>query len=232
MPKLRFFGHSACEVVDGDTRILIDPFISGNPLATVKADDLNPTAILLSHAHGDHLGDAISIAKRTKAQVVGIFEVAQWCGQQGCENTHGMSIGGAFQLPWGWVKLTQAWHGSTFIDEQGQFHTLGTPAGLLLRTQSRGPLLYHAGDTGLFGDMALIGRHGIDLALLPIGDNFTMGPDDALEAVKLLQPKTVVPIHYNTFPPIRQDAHAWAKRVEAETSAKCVVLDPGGELEY
>lgn len=230
MPKLRFFGHSACEVVDGDSHILIDPFLSGNPVATVKPEELNPTAILLSHAHGDHLGDSIAIAKRSGAQVVGIFEVATWCQQQGCENTHGMSIGGGFQFPWGWVKLTQAWHGSTFIDEQGTFHTLGTPAGLLLCTG--GKLLYHAGDTGLFGDMALIGRHGIDLALLPIGDNFTMGPDDALEAVKLLQPKQVVPIHYNTYPPIRQDAHAWAKRVEAETSARCTVLEPDGELEY
>ena len=119
---------------------------------------------------------------------------------------------------------------STYIDDSGAFHTLGTPAGILLRLGDR--LLYHAGDTGLFGDMALIGRQGIDLALLPIGDNFTMGPDDALEAVKLLNPKTVVPIHYNTFPPIRQDPHAWGNRVEAETSARCVVLAPGGEIEF
>ncbi len=180
MPTLRFFGHSACEVVDGEHRIVIDPYLTGNPLASIRPEELSPTAILLSHAHSDHLGDAIQIARRSGAPVVGIFELATWCQQHGCE-AHGMSIGGAFTFPWGWVKLTQAWHGSTFIDEQGAFHTLGTPAGLLLRTGER--LLYHAGDTGLFGDMALIGRHGIDLALLPIGDNFTMGPDDALEAV-------------------------------------------------
>jgi L-ascorbate metabolism protein UlaG (beta-lactamase superfamily) len=230
MPKLRFFGHSACEVVDGDTHVLIDPFLSANPLASVKPEELRPTAILLSHAHNDHLGDAIDIAKKTGAEIVAIFEIAMWCQQHGCQKTHGLSIGGGVQLPWGWVKLTQAWHGSTFIDEKGNFHPLGMPAGLLLRVG--GKLLYHAGDTGLFGDMALIGRHGIDLALLPIGDHFTMGPDDALEAVKLLQPKQVVPIHYNTFPPIQQDAHAWAKRVEAETSARCVVLGPGETLEY
>jgi L-ascorbate metabolism protein UlaG (beta-lactamase superfamily) len=141
-----------------------------------------------------------------------------------------MSIGGAHQFPWGWVKLTQAWHGSTYIDEHGTMHTLGTPAGLLLRLGDR--LLYHAGDTGLFGDMTLIGRHGIDVALLPIGDNFTMGPDDALEAVRLLKPRTVVPIHYNTFPVIAQDAHAWAKRVDTETDSRCVVLEPGQTLDY
>jgi L-ascorbate metabolism protein UlaG (beta-lactamase superfamily) len=229
MPSLRFLGHSACEVIDGETRILIVPFLTGNPLAAAQPDELNPTAILVSHAHNDHMGDALAIAKRTGAQVVAIFEIATWFQQQGVE-AHGMSIGGGHAFPWGWVKLTPAWHGSTLVDEQGQFHTLGTPAGFLLRLGGR--MLYHAGDTGLFGDMALVGRARIDLALLPIGDNFTMGPDDALEAVKLLQPKTVVPIHYNTFPVIQQDPHAWAARVEAEAGARCVVVEPGGSLEF
>lgn len=229
MPALRFLGHSAVQVTDGDAAILIDPFLTGNGLAPVTAEEVTATAILLSHAHNDHLGDAVRIARRTGALVVGIYEVAAYLGQQGLE-AHGMSIGGGHQFPWGWVKLTPAWHGSTFQDENGQLITLGTPAGILLRTG--GSLLYHAGDTGLFGDMALIGRHGIDLALLPIGDNFTMGPDDALEAVKMLQPKTVVPIHYNTFPVIHQDPQAWKARVEAETGARCVVLNPGETLEY
>lgn len=229
MPGLRFLGHSACEVVEGDTRILIDPFLTGNPAAAAKADELDATAILLTHAHNDHLGDALAIAKRCDAPIVAIFELATWCQQQGAKS-HGMSIGGAHSFPWGWVKLTQAWHGSTYIDEQGQFHTLGTPTGILLRVGDR--LLYHAGDTGLFGDMSLIGRHGIDLALLPIGDNFTMGPDDALEAVRLLKPKAVVPIHYDTFPVIQQDAEAWARQVEAETSARCVVMQPGETIEF
>jgi L-ascorbate metabolism protein UlaG (beta-lactamase superfamily) len=229
MPTLRFLGHSACEVRDGETRILIDPFLTGNPVAAAAAEELSPTAILVTHAHNDHMGDTLAIAKRAGALVVGIYEVATWFGQQGVE-AHGMSIGGGYSFPWGWVKMTPAWHGSTYQDEEGNFHALGTPAGFLLRLGDR--LLYHAGDTGLFGDMALIGRQGIDLALLPIGDNFTMGPDDALEAVKLLRPKAVVPMHYNTFPPIRQDPHAWAERVEAETEARCVVLDPGGSIEY
>lgn len=229
MPTVRFLGHSTCEVIEGETRIVIDPFLNGNPVAAAKPEELEPTAILLSHAHNDHMGDALSIAKRTGAPVVGIFELATWFQKQGVE-AHGMSIGGAHQFPWGWVKLTQAWHGSTFVDEQGQMHPLGTPAGLLLRLGDR--LLYHAGDTGLFGDMALIGRHGIDVALLPIGDNFTMGPEDALEAVRLLKARTVIPIHYNTFPVIQQDVLAWAKQVEAETESRCVVLEPGKSLDY
>lgn len=229
MPSVRFLGHSACEVTDGSTRILIDPFLTGSPLAAAKPEELQPTAILLSHAHNDHMGDALSIAKRTRATVVAIYEIAAWFGKHAVES-HGMSIGGAHQFPWGWVKLTPAWHGSTYADENGDFITLGTPAGLLLRLG--GKLLYHAGDTGLFGDMALVGRHGVDLALLPIGDNFTMGPDDALEAVRLIRPNHVVPIHYDTFPVIRQDAGAWVRQVTAETGVKATVLEPGQTVDY
>jgi L-ascorbate metabolism protein UlaG (beta-lactamase superfamily) len=229
MPTLRFLGHSACEVTHAETCILIDPFLTGNPVAAVSADELSPTAILLSHAHNDHMGDALSIAKRTGATVVAIFEIATWFQQQGVE-AHGMSIGGGHEFPWGWVKLTPAWHGSTYVDDQGTLLTLGMPAGMLLRLG--GKVAYHAGDTGLFGDMALIGRHDIDLALLPIGDNFTMGPDDALEAARLINPRRVVPIHYNTFPVIQQDADAWKERVEKETTVRCTVLEPGQRLEY
>lgn len=229
MPSLRFLGHSAVQVRDGDQKVLIDPFLTGNGLAPVSAAEVEATAIVLTHAHNDHLGDSVAIARRTGAEIVAIYEIAAWMGQQGLQ-AHGMSIGGGFNFPWGWVKLTPAWHGSTYQDEKGHFITLGTPAGVLLRMG--GSLLYHAGDTALFSDMSLIGRHGVDLALFPIGDNFTMGPDDALEAVKLIRPKVVVPIHYNTFPVIQQDAAAWKARVEAETGARCVVLQPGEVLDY
>ncbi len=230
MPTLRFFGHSACEVVHGDTRVLLDPFLSGSGIGCVDPESLQPTAILITHGHGDHIGDAVSIAKRTGAPVVGMYEVVSHLQSQGCPEGHGMNLGGAHQFDWGWVKLTPAWHSGGYQDAEGNYTYLGTPAGILLRLGDR--LLYHAGDTALFSDMALIGRHGIDLALLPIGDNFTMGPDDALEAVRLLKPKRVVPIHYNTFPVIQQDADAWARRVEAETGVPCTVLAPGGEIEF
>jgi L-ascorbate metabolism protein UlaG (beta-lactamase superfamily) len=228
MPRVTFLGHSCCTVqADGHT-VLIDPFLTGNPLAAARPDQIDPTAILVSHGHNDHIGDAIDIARRTGATVVANFEIATWCQQAGV-NAHPMHIGGAHTFGWGWVKLTPAWHGSTLIDDQG-FHTLGTPTGFLLRMGGR--TVYHSGDTALFGDMALIGRrHPIDLALLPIGDNFTMGPEDALEAIRLLQPRRVVPIHYNTFDVIAQDPRAFARQVAAETKAECVVLAPGESVE-
>ena len=229
MPSLRFLGHAAAQITAGEATILIDPFLTGNPLAAARAEELDATAVILTHAHNDHMGDAAAIAKRTGAQVVATYEIATFLGNQGLD-THGMSIGGGHTFRWGWVKLTPAWHGSTYQDDQGHFITLGMPAGILLRMDGR--ILYHAGDTGLFGDMELIGRAGIDVALLPIGDNFTMGPDDALEAVRLVKPRVVVPIHYNTFPVIQQDPHAWKARVESETGAICVVLEPGRTLEY
>jgi L-ascorbate metabolism protein UlaG (beta-lactamase superfamily) len=228
MPVLTFLGHAACEVRDGETSILIDPFLTGNPVAAAAPDAFSPTAILVTHGHNDHVGDAIPIAKRSGATVVSTFEIANFLGQKGAK-THGMHLGGAHTFPWGWVKLTPAWHGSSYSDESGT-HPLGLPAGVLLRLGNR--LLYHAGDTALYSDMQLTGRQGIHLALIPIGDNFTMGPDDALEAVKFLRPEIVVPIHYNTFDLIRQDVAAFARRVEQETGSRCAVLQPGERVEY
>jgi L-ascorbate metabolism protein UlaG (beta-lactamase superfamily) len=229
MPTARFLGHSCFEIRNASSSILIDPFLTGNPKAAVSANSVNPTAILVTHAHNDHLGDAIAIAQRTGAVIVSCYEIATFCEQKGAKS-HGMALGGAHAFDWGWVKLTLAFHGSTYIDDAG-FHTLGNPAGVLLRVG--GKMLYHAGDTALFGDMALLGRlNKIDLALLPIGDNFTMGPADALEAVKMLQPATVVPMHYNTFDLIAQDPRQFAERVHAETAARCVVLEPGGSVEF
>jgi L-ascorbate metabolism protein UlaG (beta-lactamase superfamily) len=223
--KVTWYGHGTMGVETGGYKVLIDPYFTENPAASAKAEELNPDFILVSHGHFDHVGDAAAIAKRTGALLIATVEVASWFSKQGVKKTHGQQIGGGYQHPFGYLKLTQAFHGSSLPD--GSYG--GMPAGFLLTT-SEGPRLYFACDTGLFGDMALYGDEGIDLAMLPIGDNFTMGPDDALRAVKLLRPKHVVPVHYNTWPPIKQDAQAWAARVNAETSAAVHVLKPGESL--
>jgi len=180
--------------------------------------------VLVSHGHDDHLGDALKIAQRTGATVIANFEVANYCQKHGC-TVHSMHIGGGFDFPFGRVKLTIAHHGSALPD--GSYG--GNPAGFLLTTPDD-KKIYIAGDTGLFGDMQLIGDEGLDLAILPIGDNYTMGPDDALRAVKLLRPKLVVPVHYNTWDLIAQDPQAWKERVEAETETRVHVLKPGESL--
>jgi L-ascorbate metabolism protein UlaG (beta-lactamase superfamily) len=223
--KLSWFSH-ACFLIEADqTTILTDPFVTDNPLSPVKADDVEADFILVSHGHGDHVGDTINIAKRTGATVVSNFEIQNWLTGQGIEKAHPLHIGGGFDFDWGRVKLTIAHHGSALPD--GSYG--GNPCGFLLTIQDK--KIYHACDTGLFYDMKLIGEEGIDLAILPIGDNFTMGPDDALRAVKLIEPKQVVPIHYDTFDIIKQDPHAWAIRVEQETSANVAVMKPGDTLE-
>ena len=227
MPTLRYFGHAACEITHGGHTVLIDPFITGNDLAPVQADDLAADFILVTHGHGDHLGDAIPIAKRTGATIVAPFELAHYCAKHGAE-VHPMHIGGAHEFPFGRVKLTQALHGSAVTD--GEVIYTGNPCGFVVTMG--GKALYHAGDTGLFGDMALIGRlDALAVALLPIGDNFTMGAADAVEAAKLLRPAIVVPMHYDTFPVIQADVAAFRARVEAETSATCRILKPGETLD-
>ncbi len=223
--KFTWFGHATLGIETGKYKILIDPFFSGNPAASTSADRVKADFILVSHGHGDHVGDTVGIAKRTHAKVISNFEIATWLGKQGVD-AHGQHIGGGYQHPFGYLKLTQALHGSGLPD--GTYG--GNPAGFLLTTKD-GQKIYMACDTGLFGDMRLIGEEGIDLAVIPIGDNFTMGPDDALRAVKLLTPKHVVPVHYDTWDLIGQDAKAWAKRVETETNAKVHVLKPGQSLE-
>jgi len=223
--KLHWYSH-ACFLIEVDgTKILTDPFISGNALAPVQADEIETSYILVSHGHGDHLGDTVGIAKRTGATVISNFEIQNWLVGQGVENVHPQHIGGGFDYPWGRVKLTIAQHGSAMPD--GSYG--GNPCGFLLYIQDK--KIYHACDTGLFYDMKLIGDEGIDLAILPIGDNFTMGPDDALRAVKLIEPNQVIPIHYNTFDVIKQDPVAWADRVTKETSTKATVMSPGDCIE-
>ena len=225
MPKITWFGHSVIQVESAAATLLIDPFLTGNPKAPVKAADVSADVILVSHGHGDHLGDTVALAKRTGATVICNFEIAGWLGKQGVAKVHPMHIGGSSRQAWGTVKLTQALHGSGLPD--GSYG--GNPCGFLLTVE--GKKIYHACDTGLFLDMQLIGEEGLDLAILPIGDNFTMGPDDALRAVKLLKPRQVLPIHYDTFDLIRQDPAAWRVRVEKESGARVAVLQPGESLQ-
>jgi len=223
--KVTWYGHACIGLEVGQQRLLVDPFLTGNPAAATAADALTPTAILVSHGHGDHVGDSLKIARRTGAMVISNFEICNWFQSQGHDNVHPQHIGGGFHYPFGYLKLTIAHHGSALPD--GSYG--GNPCGFLLTTEE-GKRIYLACDTGLFYDMKLIGEGGLSLAVLPIGDNFTMGPDDALRAVQLLQPALVVPVHYNTFELIQQDPHAWAERVQAETDTQAVVLKPGESL--
>jgi L-ascorbate metabolism protein UlaG (beta-lactamase superfamily) len=223
--ELTYHSHACFTITVGDTKLLTDPFLTGNELADVSADEVEADYILVSHGHGDHVGDTVPIAQRTGAMTISNFEIYGWLQAQGVENGHPLHIGGGHDFPFGRVKLTIAHHGSALPD--GSYG--GNPAGFLLTLE--GKKIYHACDTGLFYDMKLIGEEGLDVAILPIGDNFTMGPDDALRAVKLLEPKAVIPIHYDTFDVIRQDPNSFAARVEAETPAKCVVLRPGESLQ-
>jgi L-ascorbate metabolism protein UlaG (beta-lactamase superfamily) len=219
--KLTWYGHATLGLETGGYKLLIDPYFSGNPAAPVSADKVQADYILVTHGHGDHVGDTVQIAKRTGAMAISNFEISSWLDKQGV-TTHGQHLGGGFKHPFGYLKLTLALHGSALPD--GSYG--GNPAGFLLTTNV-GEKVYLAGDTGLFGDMRLIGDEGIDLAVIPIGDNFTMGPEDALRAVKLIRPKHVIPIHYNTWDLISQDANSWASRVQSETGAQVHVLKPG-----
>ena len=222
--KLRYIGHSAVQLQAGGHEIVIDPFVSSNPRATIGIHELEPSHIIITHAHGDHWGDAPEIARRSGATIVSSAEIAGYASQLGIKS-HGMNVGGRHEFGFGAVTFTQAFHSSSFDD--GTYG--GMPMGVVI--EMGGLRVYHAGDTALFSDMRLIGRHGLDVALLPIGDNFTMGPADALEAVKLLAPKLVIPIHFGTFPVIAQDADAFKVAVEEKTAARCVLLEPGESLE-
>jgi L-ascorbate metabolism protein UlaG (beta-lactamase superfamily) len=220
--SITWLGHSAFFLdIDGHP-LLFDPFLTNNPLAAASADEVDAELILLSHAHGDHLGDTVDIARRTGAKVVSNAEIANWMTRNGV-NAHAQNTGGSYNHGFVTVKQTIAFHSSSFPD--GSYG--GDPNGFIVTTTS-GVRLYFAGDTALFSDMQLIGDERLDVAILPIGDNFTMGPDDALKAVNLLRPRIVIPMHYNTFPAITVDASGWANRVNSVTNATPVVLDPGG----
>jgi len=224
--QITWLGHASFSIYTAGISLLVDPFFKYNPTASGSADDISADFILVTHGHGDHLGDTLSIAKRTGATVICNAEIGDWLKKKDVK-VHSQHLGGGFHHPFGYVKLTFALHGSALPDGSCG----GNPAGFLITLKEGGKKIYLAGDTGLFGDMRLIGEEGIDLAALPIGDNFTMGPADALRGVKFIQPKVVIPIHYNTFPLIQQDAQAWAKEVESQTSTKVRVLAPGESIE-
>ncbi len=221
MATLTFYGHSAWGFKANGTTILMDPFFTGNTQSPVAAREVAASYIILTHAHGDHYGDTVEIAKRTGATLISNFEIVNYCQKQGVANAHPLHLGGGYAFPFGRVKLTVAHHGSSFPD--GTYG--GAPAGVVLEVE--GKRVYNAGDTALFSDMSLIGAGGLDVALVPIGDNFTMGPEDAAQAAKLLRARTVIPMHYNTWPVIAQDPEAFKRRVETSTDSHVVILKPG-----
>ena len=220
--EIRFLGQAAFELTDGETTVLIDPFLTGNPKAAATAEEVSADAILLTHGHGDHLGDTVAIAKRTGAEVVAIVEIAGELSAEGLEKVHNPNLGGTVTFDWGSVKLVPAWHSS--VTPKG---TASTPAGLIVRFG--GKTIYHLGDTDLFSDLELISRRAgeIDIALICIGGHFTMDRFDAVEAAKLIGAREVIPCHYDTFPVIETDVQAFKADVETDTSSQVVVLAPG-----
>jgi len=227
MAKLTYYGHSTCALVTDDgTRLVIDPFFDDNPACHVAAADVEADYVLVSHGHGDHFSDCIPIARRTGATVISSFEVVSFCRENGVKNGHGMNVGGGYDFPFGRVKLTPAVHtGSVAGDQQGA-HASGCTGFLI---EFNGKRVYYAGDTALTMDLTLL-KGQVDIALLPIGDNFTMGPDDAVRAVEMIEPKVIIPIHYNTWPVIAQDPQVFKAKVGDRAVVE--VLESGSSYEF
>ncbi len=235
--QIKFHGHACFELSDGQATVLVDPFLKpNNPSAVHTADEVDATHVLLTHGHADHIADAVGVCKRTGAAAVAVVELASWLDEQGVEETFDPNLGGTVEFEWGWVKLVQAFHTSTapgsveapFSPTSGT--VIGMPAGLVINIG--GKTIYHAGDTCLFGDMQLIAlRTPVDIAILPIGGHYTMDRHDAAYAAGLVGAGTVIPCHFDTFPPIETDAEAFKTDVEAQSSSEVVVLAPGESYE-
>jgi len=231
--EIKFHGQSCFELRDGEATLLVDPFLKpNNPAAVATAEEVDPTQIAISHGHVDHIADAVGVATRTGAECVAIVEIANWLQEQGVEKVHDPNLGGTVVFDWGWVKLVPAWHTSTIAGSEEAPYSptpgtvTGTPAGLVISIG--GVTIYHAGDTCLFGDMKLIAeRNPVDIALLPIGGHYTMDRHDAVAAAELIGAGTVIPMHYDTFPPIETDSAAFKADVESQTSSRVVLLKPG-----
>ncbi len=227
--SLIWYGHGTWGLESEGKLVVLDPFFTGNPAATVSADEVNPSTILITHAHVDHIGDSVEMANRTGAKVVTTVEIASWLNSQGVENAVGGNFGGTIAFEGGSAKIVPAWHSSSYTDADGNVVAVGIPAGLVVRFG--GKTIYFAGDTCLFGDMALIGEEGLDVAVLPIGDHFTMGPADAVRSAKLLNAKAVVPGHFNTFPLVEQDGEAFISEIDKQTNSRGILLKPGESTE-
>lgn len=219
---IKWYGHGTYGLDVGSHRIVVDPFFApDNPVAPVSADEVEAHYILQTHGHGDHISDTVALAKRTGALVIGNFEICNWISAQGHEETHGMNIGGGYQFPFGRVDMTLALHSSGLPD--GAYG--GNPGGFVVSADNR--KVYFAGDTAVFSDMSLIGDMGLDVAVLPIGDNFTMNAKSSIKAIEFLRPRVVIPGHYDTWPVVAQDAEEWEKRVREDTDAQPIVLAVG-----
>jgi L-ascorbate metabolism protein UlaG (beta-lactamase superfamily) len=231
--EIQFHGHSCFELIEGETRVLVDPFLKpNNPAAVLTGEEVEPTHIAISHGHVDHMADAVGVATRTGAECVAIVEIANWLEEQGVEKVYDPNLGGTVRFDWGWIKLVPAWHTSTIAGSAEAPYSptpgtvTGTPAGLLVNLG--GVTVYHAGDTCLFGDMKLIAeRNPVDVALLPIGGHYTMDRHDGVVAAQFIDAATVIPMHFDTFPPVETDSAAFKSEVEEKTSSNVVVLAPG-----
>jgi len=234
--EIKFHGHSCFELSEADATVLVDPFLKpNNPAAVHTAEEVEPTHIVVTHGHVDHIADAVGVATRTGAECVAIVEIANWLEEQGVEKVYDPNLGGTVRFDWGWIKLVPAWHTSTIAGSSEAPYSptpgtvTGTPAGLLINIG--GKTVYHAGDTCLFGDMKLIAeRNPVDVALLPIGGHYTMDRHDAVAAAEFVGAGTVIPVHYDTFPPIETDAGAFKSEVESQTSSQVALLKPGESL--